>query len=117
MGGNSKKGIDCSALTKNIYHNVFHIDLPRRVVEQRVEGIPVDRDSLLVVDLIVFKARLFGRPHIGVYLSKNEFVHASSSHGVMISSLTDSYWRRKYKTARRIMDNHGIIIKNGVPVD
>lgn len=117
LGGDSKKGIDCSALTQNIYKKVFHVKLPRRVVEQRVEGQPVNRDSLLAGDLIVFRAKLFGRPHIGVYLSNNEFVHASTSQGVMISKLTDNYWKRRYKTARRVIDKKGHLIKNGVPVD
>ena len=117
LGGKTKEGIDCSALTQNIYTNVFHVELPRRVVEQRVEGLPVARDSLICGDLIVFRASLFGRPHIGVYLAHDEFIHASSSKGVMISSLTQGYWRRKYKTARRLLDPQGHLITNGVAVD
>jgi cell wall-associated NlpC family hydrolase len=117
LGGNSHNGIDCSALTQNIYKHVFRVELPRRVVEQRVEGLPVKRDSLLAGDLIVFKRQIFGRPHIGVYLSNNEFVHASSSHGVMISNLSNSFWRRKFKAARRLIDKNGDLVKDGVAVD
>lgn len=62
--GTGSDGIDCSALTRKIYQAVFNVELPRRVVEQRVEGLPFDRDSLLAGDLIVFRAQLFGRPHI-----------------------------------------------------
>ena len=107
LGGSDKEGIDCSALTQNIYKQVLKVELPRRVVQQRVEGTRIKKDSLLAGDLVVFKAPLFGRPHIGVYLSDQEFVHASSSKGVMISSLEDYYWNRKYREGRRLIDEHG----------
>ncbi len=110
LGGTDKTGIDCSALTRQCYRDVFHLELPRRVVEQRVEGINVPIDSLQPGDLIVFKGSLFGRPHIGIHISDLNFMHASSSRGVMISSLKDRYWKRKFKMARRMIDAHGKLI-------
>jgi lipoprotein Spr len=110
LGGESKEGIDCSALTQRLYKEVFRVDLPRRVVQQRVEGIKVSPDSLEAGDLIVFRGSLFGRPHIGVYIRKKDFMHASSSKGVTISSLNEKYWKRKFKMARRMLDKRGRLI-------
>lgn len=110
LGGMDKNGIDCSALTQHLYKDVFHVDLPRRVVDQRVEGERVSRDSLEAGDLIVFKGKLFGHPHIGVYLSDGDFMHASSSRGVMISNLGDYYWKRKFSQARRLLDPSGRLL-------
>lgn len=40
--------------------------------------------------------------HVGVYLMNNKFVHASTSHGVMISDLNDRYWQPRIRGAGRI---------------
>jgi cell wall-associated NlpC family hydrolase len=42
--------------------------------------------------------------HVGFYLMNNKFVHASTSNGVMISDLNDSYWRVRIKGAGRILN-------------
>ena len=44
--------------------------------------------------------------HVGVYVGNGEFVHASSSKGVMLSRLDSKYWRKAYWTSRRILP-HG----------
>jgi murein DD-endopeptidase / murein LD-carboxypeptidase len=110
LGGTSREGIDCSALTQKLFDDVFHVVLPRRVVEQRVEGLEIHRDSLEAGDLIVFRGTLFGRPHIGVYINKGDFLHASSSKGVTISNLDEYYWKKKFRCGRRIIDKRGRLI-------
>lgn len=110
LGGMDTSGIDCSALTQRLYKDVFAVELPRRVVQQRVEGKEVSPDSLKAGDLIVFKGSLFGRPHIGVHVKNGEFIHASSSKGVTLSNLSERYWNRKFKMARRMIDEDGKLI-------
>jgi lipoprotein Spr len=107
LGGTTHEGIDCSALTQKLYLEVFNVELPRRVVDQRVEGLQVHRDSMQAGDLVVFRGSLFGRPHIGVYISKDDFLHASSSKGVTISNLSEHYWKRKFRFGRRLIDARG----------
>jgi lipoprotein Spr len=110
LGGMDTSGIDCSALTQRLYKDVFELELPRRVVEQRVEGIEVPRDSLKPGDLIIFRGSLFGRPHIGIHVKEGDFIHASSSKGVTISNLSEHYWKRKFKMARRMINEDGKLL-------
>jgi len=61
----------------------------------------VSRSALRTGDLVFFKTGIFIR-HVGVYLERGRFLHASTSHGVMISELGDVYWKSRYWKARRI---------------
>ncbi|MBU0982973.1 MAG: C40 family peptidase, partial [candidate division Zixibacteria bacterium] len=45
-----------------------------------------------------------GISHVGVALGRQEFIHASSSQGVMISSLNEKYWAERLVGARRIIE-------------
>tara|TARA_R110001583_G_scaffold33943_1_gene114524 strand:+ start:4319 stop:4828 length:510 start_codon:yes stop_codon:yes gene_type:complete len=103
LGGNSKRGIDCSAFIKNVYAESFNIKLSRTTTEQVNEGYLVYRDQLKIGDLVFFKTGWNVR-HVGIYMGNSEFIHASTSQGVMTSSLDNSYWTSKYWQARRILD-------------
>lgn len=104
LGGTTHKGIDCSAFVQTIMLGVFAVQLPRTAREQRgiSEWIPVD--DLREGDLVFFNTR-GGVSHVGVYLHNNKFVHASTSSGVMISDLNDTYWSRKLIGAGRVLQN------------
>ena len=103
LGGNSKKGIDCSALVQDIFKNSFKITIPRTTNRQVKLGKFVDRSDLQVSDLVFFKTGWNVR-HVGIYMGNNEFLHASVSQGVIISSLNNVYWKGKYWQSRRVMD-------------
>ncbi len=63
-------------------------------------GSPVVNGDLRFADLVFFytPART---DHVGIYLGGGEFAHASSSSGVMISHLSEDYWRTSFRGARR----------------
>lgn len=100
-GGMSKRGIDCSGLTSMFYSNEFGIKLPRTVREQSKTGMQIRRSDLHPGDLVFFKTG-FRSFHVGIYIEDGKFLHVSSSSGVMISNLDNSYWKNHYWQSRRI---------------
>ena len=103
-GGTSKKGIDCSSYTGQLLNEVFGFVMPRTAREQYAISSRVNRDDLLEGDLVFFNTR-GGVSHVGVYLGDGYFTHSSSSAGVTINNLNESYYSRKYIGGGRIGDN------------
>ncbi|WP_315707749.1 bifunctional murein DD-endopeptidase/murein LD-carboxypeptidase [Brenneria uluponensis] len=103
LGGDSKRGIDCSAFVQRTFREQFGMDLPRSTYEQQEVGKKIQRSKLRVGDLVLFRAGSTGR-HVGIYLGNRQFVHASTSGGVMISSMDESYWNRRYQEGRRVLN-------------
>jgi len=99
-GGSTKKGIDCSAFTASLLTEVFNMSVPRTCREQYHATERILKTELQEGDLVFFNIRK-GISHVGVYLRNNKFVHASSSHGVMISDLEESYFARRFAGAGR----------------
>lgn len=100
-GGSSHKGVDCSALMQHIFSASLHKYLPRTTFEQIKNGMRVGKGELKAGDLVFFHTKP-GVRHVGVYLGNSEFMHASSSKGVTISSLSNRFWETHYETARRL---------------
>ena len=103
-GGNSTRGIDCSAFTQTVYNNVLSFNLNRSAREQYKQGIEVDNpEDLKFGDLVFFNTRRRVKPgHVGIYIGDNLFAHASSRNGVIVSSLDQSYYSRRFMGGRRI---------------
>ncbi|NPE59243.1 bifunctional murein DD-endopeptidase/murein LD-carboxypeptidase [Dickeya dadantii] len=107
LGGDSRKGIDCSGFVQRTFREQFGMDLPRSSYEQQDIGVQIQRNKLRPGDLVVFHAGSTGR-HMGIYIGNQQFVHASTSIGVTISSMDDNYWKPRYREARRVLkqDSH-----------
>jgi probable lipoprotein NlpC len=103
-GGLSKRGIDCSGLVYITYLSKFEIKLPRTTEQMSHLGKKVSQNNLKPGDLVFFKTGLFSR-HVGIYLDKRKFLHASTSVGVTISSLDNQYWKKNYWKSVRISTN------------
>ena len=101
MGGTSKNGIDCSGLVYQTYKTKFGVDIPRTTEYQSKVGRVIHQRQLRPGDLVFFKTGIFKR-HVGMYIDDGEFLHVSSSKGVMISNLEDPYWNSAYWKAQRI---------------
>jgi murein DD-endopeptidase / murein LD-carboxypeptidase len=101
LGGTDKKGIDCSAFMQVLSMGVFGVTLPRTSREQYNFVSSIDPSEIKEGDLVFFSSG-GNISHVGFYLQNNKFVHASTSEGVTISDLNDSYWARRFSGAGRI---------------
>ena len=104
-GGNSKAGIDCSGLLNNGFISQ-NIEIPRTAQEiARLGVIVYDSSKLISGDLVFFTNTTSSNKlitHMGLYLGKGEFIHSSSSNGVIISKIND-YWHDKFLFGKRIL--------------
>jgi len=107
MGGCSKDGIDCSCLVKSVYKDVYSIELNRTTISIFNDNalIPVKKEDLQEGDLIFFKTKGDEISHVGIYLKNNQFIHASQSQGVIISSLNGKYYRERFVSGKRVPEN------------
>lgn len=102
-GGNDFNGVDCSAFVMLVCNQVLGVRLPRTTGEQVNVGKQILLHELQPGDLVFFHPKSKAR-HVGIFLSGNEFAHASTSQGVTISDLNDPYWQDSYWTARRVYE-------------
>lgn len=102
LGGLSRSGIDCSGFVHITYRDVFDTTLPRSTERLAQTGKAVAKQSLQFGDLVFFKTGRTKR-HVGIYINNGKFIHASSSRGVMQSSLHSDYWSAHYWRAQRIL--------------
>lgn len=105
LGGDTPRGMDCSGFVKYIFQKTLDITLPRQVSALKTFGKHKDRKNLQFGDLVFFNnIESANISHVGIYLDLNQFVHASLSKGVIISSLDESYYNKRYAGARRVSD-------------
>ncbi|MBU2898976.1 C40 family peptidase [Vibrio hepatarius] len=101
LGGSNRYGIDCSAFVQRVYLSVLNIRLPRTTSLQVKLGYNVNYQNAQIGDLTFFKTSPSVR-HVGIYIGKKQFVHASTSKGVIISRLDNPYWASKFWHFRRV---------------
>ena len=101
FGGESKRGIDCSAFARELYARVMGQYLPRNSRQQFKYVQTIQKEELQTGDLVFFKIKTRDISHVGVYLSDNKFIQSSKS-GVNIASLENSYWKRYYYKSGRL---------------
>ena len=103
FGGTSASGFDCSGYVQHVFAMVG-LHLPRTADAQYYEGRRT-RGGIATGDLVFFQTYLPGPSHVGIYIGNGKFVH-SSSHGVRVSSLGESYWASRYLGAKRYAPKH-----------
>jgi len=101
FGGTSTTGFDCSGYVQHVFASLG-ISVPRTADAQYYAGSKIV-GQMKAGDLVFFQTYEPGPSHVGIYIGNNQFVHASSSHGVMVSSLSDSYWAARYLGAKRLI--------------
>ncbi|MBQ6997194.1 MAG: C40 family peptidase [Oscillospiraceae bacterium] len=101
-GGSTPGGFDCSGFVQYVF-NAHGISLPRTSKEQYSVGTKVSKSNLKAGDLVFFDTEGNGVSHLGIYIGNNQFIHASTSKGVTITSLSNTYWAPRYYGAKRIL--------------
>jgi len=102
-GGMDQRGIDCSGFVYRTFEQRFGMQLPRTTIEQTEIGTRISRKDLRPGDLVFFKTGSGENGlHVGIYDNNDTFIHASTSRGVIRSSLDNVYWKRAYWQSRRL---------------
>ncbi len=106
MGGTTSKCIDCSGLLFAVFRK-FSISLPHNSEEQaRYGAIITRREDLKKGDLVFFIKTYRTNnfiTHAGICTGNNEFIHASTSNGVTITSLFDPWWNDKFIFGTKVL--------------
>ncbi|SMO66900.1 NlpC/P60 family protein [Saccharicrinis carchari] len=105
MGGTTSKCMDCSGLLFTVFKK-HGIVFPRSSEEQARFGVYIsDRSQLKRGDLVFF-VRSYKTSkyitHAGIYIGNNKFIHASSSQGVSITSLSNIWWSERFIFGTRV---------------
>jgi cell wall-associated NlpC family hydrolase len=102
-GGDTESGMDCSGLVGRVYKRYAGFNLPRSTKKLYQLVKQVDQDDLAYGDLVFFSDGWFSVSHVGIYMGEGQFVHSAKSSGVIVSSLDENYYRRRYRGARRVI--------------
>ena len=102
-GSSPTSGFDCSGFTSYVYKN-FGVSLSRSSRGQINDGVAVSRSDLQPGDIVVFNnSGNTAIGHVGIYIGGDNFIHAANpSQGVTITSLSSSYYNKRYVGARRV---------------
>lgn len=107
-GGTTKKGMDCSGLIVTSF-NSENISLPRTTGDLSITGDWIDLKQVTKGDLLFFATQKNSRNvnHVGIVTKARngnvEFIHASTSSGVIVSNLAEKYWYFAFVQARRVL--------------
>lgn len=102
--GTTTRGFDCSGYTSWVFDKLG-IDLPHSSKGQAELGTWVDKSDLRPGDLVFFNTDGKGISHVGVYVGDGKFYHSATNEGVVITKLSESYYAKRYVTARRILSD------------
>ena len=107
-GGTTKKGMDCSGLLY-VAFGEHDVQLPRVSHHMAEEGKKIKVKNVVKGDLLFFKTKKRARRinHVGMVVAVEgdeiKFIHASSSRGVIVSSLREGYWNHAFVKATRVL--------------
>ena len=107
-GGTTKSGMDCSGLIYESFKS-YYVSLPRISRDMAKKGTKIQLRKAHKGDLLFFKTgnRRNSINHVGLIVEIKDnnikFIHATSSKGVIISDLNETYWLKAFHQARRIL--------------
>jgi len=108
FGGTTKKGMDCSGLVYVAFQKE-NIVMPRVSRDMATQGKRIRLNETDEGDLVFFQTNKNRRVinHVGLVVENRKgdimFIHSTSSRGVIISSLSEKYWKDAFVEVRRII--------------
>lgn len=106
--GTTKAGMDCSGLVYTSF-KTRGVKLPRTSALMYNKGIPIRLKNVKRGDLVFFKtSRKRSRVnHVGLVTSAEngdiKFIHSTTSRGVIVTSLSERYWKKAFVGAKRVL--------------
>ncbi len=101
-GGTDRSGIDCSAFVGNVVKQVYGISLHRTANDMLGDVTLVTKSQLKEGNLVFFTNSKGKVSHVGIYLKDGLFAHSSTSNGVSVSRIDDTYWSRHFYKGGRL---------------
>ena len=108
FGGTNKRGMDCSGVVF-VAFGEENIQLPRVSRDMAKRGNRISLSKARKGDLLFFKTRNSKRSinHVGLIVSNKKgqirFIHSTSSRGVIVSSLSEKYWKKAFVKATKVL--------------
>ena len=102
IGGKSKQCIDCSGFSAVLYQKLYHKEIQGSSASIFTQCKPVRQKDVVEGDFVFFKINQNKVSHVGIYLGNHRFVHASTTRGVMISSLEENYYKKWFEGFGRL---------------
>ena len=102
-GGSTPDGFDCSGFVQYVLKQ-YNVNIPRTTEQQVYVGTYIPKKDLRPGDLVFLQNTYrAGVSHVGIYIGNDQMIHASSSKGVTISNLSNSYYLQHYHSARQLL--------------
>ncbi len=116
--GTSPNGFDCSGFTQFVYSH-FGYQLPRTTKAQAQKYPTIKRKNLQKGDLVFFSGKRINQSvgHVGIIteILPNKhfnFIHSSTSKGVVISTSTNRYFSKRYLKSSRVLSSQSQKLSN-----
>lgn len=101
--GTTRSGMDCSGFVWRVFTDLGYTGIPRTSSSQLGKlGTRILLRNARPGDLLFF--RRFGRiNHVGIFMGNDTYAHASSSIGISYSTFDNSFFKKRFYFARRIL--------------
>ena len=103
LGGISRWGVDSSGLVY-ICSKINGVDIPRKLEDIQKFGTSVQLKELQAGDLIFFSTDSHNKDivDVGVYIGEKEFIHSSTTRGVITETIEDTYYQDRIFEIKRV---------------
>jgi cell wall-associated NlpC family hydrolase len=96
-GGTTRAGVDCSGFVQAVYKTVFNLSVAHQSEALYKKAKPVKQSELKEGDLLFFKIESTRISHVGMHITREYFIHASTKKGVVLSSLNEPYYKKTFE--------------------